>query len=417
MSRTTRPQVVQQERKIRALITRIYDREVTEPLDPLVRALAEEKRILAEMMLREPPGAGSAVEAPKKAVGMLLGPETTGLRVDTAVKLQPVPTGIYHLLDPDTDALLAVTITNLTNDPRRLCITAYIEGLSARAIKTLEFKRTELRQPKTIPLLPSLLPEQARRITEIQRATLHVVVEIFGSTINAQTRTDTWSSLVESHDTYSLTLLSRNSGFNAVEDPETGTRRDLTRYYGAWVTPHVEPVQALVRRAADRMPDRRIAGYQGRPNPETTAAQVRALFETLKDAGVTYVDSVIDFGAGPGQVTQRTRLPRESLRQKSANCIDGTVLMASLLEAASLQPAIVLVPGHAFVGWETWEGRDEWDYLETTLVASHDFDAARQRARSLFEHFSAEDLPTADGPLLRVLKLNDLRGQGIWPME
>jgi len=82
-----------------------------------------------------------------------------------------------------------------------------------------------------------------------------------------------------------------------------------------------------------------------------------------------------------------------------------------------LHAAIVLVPGHAFVGWETWEGRDEWDYLETTLVASHDFDAARQRARSLFEHFSAEDLPTADGPLLRVLKLNDLRGQGIWPME
>ena len=55
--------------------------------------------------------------------------------------------------------------------------------------------------------------------------------------------------------------------------------------------------------------------------------------------------------------------------------------MASLLEAASLQPAIVLVPGHAFVAWETWEGTDEWDYLETTMIASHDFEAARQRAR------------------------------------
>jgi hypothetical protein len=321
------------------------------------------------------------------------------------------------LLDPEIDPLLTVTITNLTNDPRRLCVTAYIEGLSARAIKTIEFKRSEVKQPRTVNLLPSLLPDQARRITEIQRATLHVVVDIFGSTMNPQTRTDTWASLIESHDTHSVILLSRNSGFNAVEDPETGTRRDLTRYYGAWVTPHVELVQALVRRAADRVPDRRIAGYQGRPNPDTTAAQVRALFETLKDAGISYVDSVIDFGAGPGQITQRTRLPRESLRHKSANCIDGTVLFASLLEAASLQPAIVLVPGHAFVGWETWEGSDEWDYLETTLIASHDFDAARQRARSLFERYSAEDLPTDDGPLLRVLKLNDLRAQGVWPME
>ena len=101
---------------------------------------------------------------------------------------------------------------------------------------------------------------------------------------------------------------------------------------------------------------------------------------------------MIDFGAGPGQVTQRTRLPRESLRHKSANCIDGTVLMASLLEAASLHAAIVLVPGHAFVGWETWPGTDEWDYLETTMIATHDFEAAGQRARTLFERFAAEDL-------------------------
>jgi hypothetical protein len=417
MSRPLSPEIEQQNRRIRALMAQISHSDAGESLDSLVKELAEAKRRVAEMVRSESPVSSRAEEAPRKSVGAMLGPETTGLRVDTALKLQPVPTGIYHLLDPETDPLLTVTITNLTNDPRRLCVTSYIEGISARAIKTLEFSRSEIKKPKTIPLLPSLLPDQARRITEIQRATLHVVVDIFGSTMNPQTRTDTWSSLVESHDTHSILLLSRNSGFNAVEDPETGMRRDLTRYYGAWVTPHVEPVQALVRRAADRVPGRRIAGYQGRRNPESTAAQVRALFETLKAEGLSYVDSVIDFGAGPGQVTQRTRLPRESLRHKSANCIDGTVLMASLLEAASLQPAIVLVPGHAFVAWETWEGTDEWDYLETTMIASDEFETARQRARSLFERFSAEDLPTDDGPLLRVLKLNDLRAQGIWPME
>ena len=221
----------------------------------------------------------------------------------------------------------------------------------------------------------------------------------------------------ESHDTYSLVLLARNSSFNSVVDPETGRPRDLTKYYAAWVTPHVEPVQALVRKAAEKVPDRRIWGYQGRPDPEATATQVKALFDTLKEAGILYVDSVIDFGAGAGQVTQRTRLPRESLRQRSANCIDGTVLFASLLESASLHAAIVLVPGHAFVGWETWRGSDQWDYLETTLVGSHDFAAACQRARTLYQRFAEEDLASDDGPIPRVLKLNDLRAQGIWPME
>jgi hypothetical protein len=417
MSRPLSPEIERQNRRIRGLILQMNQSDGGESLDALVKELAEAKRQLAEMMKSAPAAPARGEEASKKSVGVMLGPGTTQLEVVRAIKLQPVPTGIYHLLNPETDPLLTVTVTTLTNDARRLCVTSYIEGLSARAIQTVEFNRNEVKKPKTIPMLPSLLPDQARRITEIQRATLHIVVEIFGSTMNAQTRQDNWASLVESHDTHSIVMLSRNSGFNAVEDPETGRRRDLTRYYGAWVTPHVEPVQALVRRAADRVPDRRIAGYQGRRNPERTAEQVRALFETLKAEGLSYVDSVIDFGAGPGQLTQRTRLPRESLRHKSANCIDGTVLMASLLEAASLQPAIVLVPGHAFVAWETWDGTDEWDYLETTMISSHDFDAARQKARSLFEKYSAEDLETDDGPMLRVLKLNELRSQGIWPME
>jgi len=119
---------------------------------------------------------------------------------------------------------------------------------------------------------------------------------------------------VESHDPYSLVLLARNSSFNSVVDPETGRPRDLTNYYAAWVTPHVEAVQALVRRAAERVPGRRIWGYQGRSDLEATGTQVKALFDTLKEAGIAYIASVVDFGAGPGQVTQRTRLPRESVR-------------------------------------------------------------------------------------------------------
>jgi hypothetical protein len=248
---------------------------------------------------------------------------------------------------------------------------------------------------QTIHLLPSLIPEKARRITEVQRCTLHVeVVDL--------------DNKIESQDTHSLVLLARNSSFNSVVDPaRLDRRRDLTKYYAAWVTPHVEPVQALGRRAAEKVPGRRIWGYQGRPDPEATTTQVTALFDTLKEAGIAYIDSVIDFGAGLGQVTQRTRLPRESLRHRSANCIGGTVLFASLLESASLHAAIVLIPGHAFVGWETWRGSDEWDYLETTMIDTHDFEAARQRAWTLYRRSAEEELVGDEGPIPRVLRLSD----------
>ena len=103
------------------------------------------------------------------------------------------------------------------------------------------------------------------------------------------------------------------------------------------------------------------------------------------------------------------------MRHRSANCIDGTVLFASLLESASLHAAIVLIPGHAFVGWEKWRGSDEWDYLETTMIDSHDFEAARLRAHKLFQSSAEEDLAGDDGPIPRVLKLNDLRARGSGP--
>ena len=203
-------------------------------------------------------------------------------------------------------------------------------------------------------------------------------------------------------------LLSRNSSFNAVIDPQTGLPPDLIRYYGAWVTPHIEPIQTLLRREAELTPEHQIWGYQG--TPEVVPRQVEALYNALNEAGITYVNSIIDFGAGSGLLTQRTRLPRESLKYHNANCIDGTVLFASLLESASLHAGIVLVPGHAFVAWEKRPGRDEWDYLETTMIGTHDFDAANAAGRDRHKRWSARSGA-------RLLKLNDLRSEGIWPME
>src|SRR5262249_5049254 len=109
--------------------------------------------------------------------------------------------------------------------------------------------------------------------------------------------------------------------------------------------------------------------------------------------------------------TQRTRLPRESLASRSANCIDGTVLLASMLEGASLNPGIVLVPGHAFLGWETWEHTNDWNFVETTLIGTADFETACQVGQRQYDHRKL----ASNSP--KLLPLSDLRARGIWPME
>ncbi len=259
-------EIEQQTRLVRGLMAALYARMDSDPDESLLRELAEAKKTLRELQLRrdaERAEAQKAQAGPKRTMGVPLGPETTGLRVVKTIRLEPIPTGVYHLLDPKTDPLLTVAVKNESHEPKRICVTAYIEGLSARDIKTVELGRMD-REGQTIHLLPSLFPEQARRITEVQRCTLNVeVVDL--------------DKKVELHETDSLVLLARTSSFNSVVDPETGRPRDLTKYYAAWVTPHVEPVQALVRKAAEKVPGRRIRGYQGRPDPVATAIQVKAL--------------------------------------------------------------------------------------------------------------------------------------------
>ncbi len=78
----------------------------------------------------------------------------------------------------------------------------------------------------------------------------------------------------------------------------------------------------------------------------------------------------------------------------------------------SLNPAIVLVPGHAFVGWETWHGSDEWQFLETTMIGSGDFEAAHQSGQRQYEQYSKFNLDK-----IKLHSLQDLRARGIWPMQ
>jgi len=88
--------------------------------------------------------------------------------------------------------------------------------------------------------------------------------------------------------------------------------------------------------------------------------------------------------------------------------------MASLLEGTSLNPAIVIVPGHAFLGWETWRNNGDWRYLETTMLGSHSFDDACIQGDKTALTWQAHD---QRGKMFRRWSLRDVRAMGITPLE
>jgi hypothetical protein len=146
LSNTLDKEIEQQTRLVRGLMPALYDRDDAPPDESLLRELAKAKTTLLEPQRRryaERAEAEKAQAGPKRTMGVPLGSETTGLRVVTTVRRKPIPTGVSQLIDPETDPLLTVTVKNEPHEPRRVCVMAHIEGLPARAIKTIGLGRME----------------------------------------------------------------------------------------------------------------------------------------------------------------------------------------------------------------------------------------------------------------------------------
>jgi hypothetical protein len=174
----------------------------------------------------------------------------------------------------------------------------------------------------------------------------------------------------------------------------------------------------FLSQAADLHPQKQLPGYQG--DAAQVEPQIRSVFEALKtNAGIRYVNSIIAFSPGDDASSQRVRLPRESLLTRQANCIDGTVLYASLLEAISLNPGIVIIPGHAFLGWQNWKEADSpWSFLETTMTASNSYDEARARGDIVAAQYRKIAEAKQSPDLFKLWPLRKLRSElGITPLE
>lgn len=403
-----------QRRRLDSLRQQLYSKE-----DP-----AEETRISgalneAEMKLREIEEARQKMEGSSKAehdggvllsnepgevskpAGILLGAESTGIETKVLLRMSRVPTGVVHLLDAKETPLVSFKVTNRKDDILRVRLTSCIEGFSAKAIDTVEIEAHA--EPVTIDQLPTFFPDRLASVNELTRATLNICI-------------DDLDGKTEKESTFPIWLMARTSAFNSIYDPAKDEWKDISHYYGAWVTPNVPEVMQILRRASDFHPEKSIAGYQ--VDTAGVKEQVKAIYRALQAEQIMYIHSVVNFGATDEQNMQRVRLPRESLAHKSANCIDGTCLMASVLEAASINPGFVFVPGHAFLAWETQEESDQWDYVETTMISTHDFEAANKEGRRQAKEQQAAFKTSKDINDYLQYSLAELRAlRGIYPME
>ena len=72
------------------------------------------------------------------------------------------------------------------------------------------------------------------------------------------------------------------------------------------------------------------------------------------------------------QMNETVRFIDQSLTNTQANCVDGSVLFASLLRKISIEPFLVTVPGHMYVGFYLGAGKSQFIGLETTVIGLAD---------------------------------------------
>ncbi len=197
----------------------------------------------------------------------------------------------------------------------------------------------------------------------------------------------------------------------ATEDMYWGARFQYASFIAAWVTPHDPLVEEVLAHAKEFMPGRRMPGYEEWKNAagqtNSTYLQAKAIFNALHQMGVSYVKSSLTFGRNT-DVSERVRLPRETLRHNSANCIDGAVVYAAAFENLGMDPVIVLVPGHAYVGVREAQNSTTYLYIETSLTGRATFENSVLSASR-----GMSKVPAAQ--VLRV-DIAQARADGIYPM-
>jgi hypothetical protein len=182
-------------------------------------------------------------------------------------------------------------------------------------------------------------------------------------------------------------------------------------FIASWVTPHEGQIEQILSVAKEFAPSRRLPGYESWKDAvqqeKATQIQAKAIYSAIKQHGVSYVKSSMTFGGSPN-ISQRVRMPRESLAQGSANCIDGAVTFASLFENLGMDPIVMLVPGHAFVGVRVAQGSERYLFIDTAQVARMNFEAAVRSAETGLAKYQASEITR--------IPIDQARGAGIYPM-
>ena len=287
------------------------------------------------------------------------------ISISTYIWEQPIPVVFSNYIIDEKygfPSLCAYLISNNTESEVNVNITTIIDGF------TFKYEEMKTIMPKSNDLIKhNPIFDNNKLSNETKETTLNMKVSVNGKVIYNQIE--------------NVRLLAKDTMIWEILNPLTKKIFYLHYFCVTLVTPHDDEVEKILSIAKEQHPDKVLQGYPSIIDNEQVKRevdkQVESIFMALKNIGISYVDSSISFGWHEPFKSQRIRFPSTSIKRKSANCIDGTILFASLLENIGIEPIIILIPGHALIGWKKIPNSDEISILETTVISDQDYQNAK----------------------------------------
>jgi hypothetical protein len=206
------------------------------------------------------------------------------------------------------------------------------------------------------------------------------------------------------------TVHSVNEAVSRIFNGASGQWQDTSVCFAAFVNEDHPWINALLQEAMAGGAARSFTGYQS--GAQAALQQAQAVWEALAARGLSYVNVATDSGTSPLVSTQYVRFLDQSVHDQGANCVDASVLFASILRRIGLRPVLLFRPGHCFTGFYDAPEGGRVVAFETTMLGSAPFAAAVAEGSKELQ----STLPYLGTPQYSIVDIALCRQQGINPI-
>jgi hypothetical protein len=157
-----------------------------------------------------------------------------------------------------------------------------------------------------------------------------------------------------------------SSSEETVDDNASGGSTEMGWMFAAYVNENHPMLDKILQEALET---KIVSAFRVTTHEhDETLKQAFAIWSALQKRGLQYSSTTTTPGGSATVMSQYVRFIDQSLASTQANCVDGSVLFASILRKISIEPFLVTVPGHMYVGFYLGAGKSQFVGLETTVL-------------------------------------------------